>query len=80
MFDFDGTLALVRAGWMPLMLDIMMETLGPLGRDAAKLRDEAEEYVARFTGKELEHIPRVAQARARLILASASVANSFGAG
>jgi phosphoglycolate phosphatase-like HAD superfamily hydrolase len=55
MFDFDGTLALVRAGWMPLMLDMMMETLGVLGSDAAKLRDEAEEYVARYTGKDTVH-------------------------
>ena len=55
MFDFDGTLALVRAGWMPLMLDMMMETLGPLGDDPGKLRDEAEEYVARYTGKDTVH-------------------------
>jgi phosphoglycolate phosphatase-like HAD superfamily hydrolase len=52
MFDFDGTVALVRAGWMPMMLDMMMETLGPLGSDAAALRAEAEEYVARFTGRD----------------------------
>jgi phosphoglycolate phosphatase-like HAD superfamily hydrolase len=51
MFDFDGTVALVRAGWMPLMLDMMMETLGPLGG----LRHEAEEYVARFTGRDTVH-------------------------
>jgi phosphoglycolate phosphatase len=52
MFDFDGTVATVRAGWMPLMLDMMMETLTPLGSDAAALRSKAEEYVARFTGKD----------------------------
>jgi phosphoglycolate phosphatase-like HAD superfamily hydrolase len=40
---------------MPLMLDMMMETLGPLGSDSAKLRDEAEEYVARYTGKDTVH-------------------------
>jgi phosphoglycolate phosphatase-like HAD superfamily hydrolase len=55
LFDFDGTLALVRAGWMPLMLDMMMETLAPLGADTGKLRDEAEEYVARFTGGDTVH-------------------------
>lgn len=55
MFDFDGTVALVRAGWMPLMLDMMMETLGPLGSDRDTLRAEAEEYVARFTGKDTVH-------------------------
>jgi phosphoglycolate phosphatase-like HAD superfamily hydrolase len=55
MFDFDGTVALVRAGWMPLMLDMMMETLGPLGPDHQALRNEAEAYVARFTGKDTVH-------------------------
>ncbi len=52
VFDFDGTLVLIRAGWMPVMLDMMMETLEPLGPDAASLRTEAEEYVARFTGRD----------------------------
>ncbi len=52
MFDFDGTLGMVRAGWMPLMLDMMMETLAELGPDPAALRDEAEEYVARLTGQD----------------------------
>src|SRR5947208_924419 len=55
MFDFDGTLGLFRAGWMPLMLDMMMETLGPLGPGPAALRDEAESYVAQFTGKDTVH-------------------------
>jgi phosphoglycolate phosphatase len=58
MFDFDGTLATVRAGWMPLMLDMMMETLAPLGAagtDPEDLRDEAREYVARLTGKDTVH-------------------------
>jgi hypothetical protein len=35
LFDFDGTVALVRAGWMPLMLDMMMETLAPQGDNRA---------------------------------------------
>jgi phosphoglycolate phosphatase len=55
MFDFDGTVALVRAGWMPVMLDMMMETLAPLGSDRTALRAEAEDYVARFTGKDTVH-------------------------
>jgi phosphoglycolate phosphatase-like HAD superfamily hydrolase len=37
---------------MPVMLDMMMETLGPLGPDASILRAEAEGYVARFTGRD----------------------------
>ena len=55
MFDFDGTVALVRAGWMPIMLDMMMETLGKLGSNHAALRAEAEDYVARFTGMDTLH-------------------------
>jgi len=51
MFDFDGTVGMVRAGWMPLMLDMMMETLGPLGGN----REEAEEYIAKLTGKDTLH-------------------------
>src|SRR5438270_884783 len=55
MFVFDGTVAMVRAGWMPLMLDMMMETLGGLGPDPATLRDTAEDYVARLTGSDTLH-------------------------
>lgn len=43
---------MVRAGWMPLMLDMMMETLEPLGPDPVILRNEAEDYVARYTGRD----------------------------
>ena len=67
MFDFDGTIGMVRAGWMPLMLDMMMETLGALGPDPIALRAEAEEYVARLTGRDTyfqmaafaEHVERL---------------------
>ncbi|MEI8196906.1 MAG: HAD family hydrolase [Phycisphaerae bacterium] len=67
MFDFDGTIGMVRAGWMPLMLDMMMETLGTLGPDPIPLRAEAEEYVARLTGRDTyfqmaafaEHVDRL---------------------
>jgi phosphoglycolate phosphatase-like HAD superfamily hydrolase len=55
MFDFDGTVATVRSGWLEIMLDMMMETLGPLGKDDDALRSEAEKYVARFTGKDTVH-------------------------
>lgn len=52
LFDFDGTISLIRAGWMDIMLTMMMETLKPLSADAATLHDEAEAYVARLTGKD----------------------------
>ena len=43
---------MVRAGWMPLMLDMMMETLASLGPDPDALRAEAEVYVAHLTGQD----------------------------
>lgn len=55
MFDFDGTLSMIRAGWMPLMLDMMMESLAPLSPQTEAVRDEAEDYVARLTGKDTVH-------------------------
>jgi phosphoglycolate phosphatase-like HAD superfamily hydrolase len=55
IFDFDGTVALVRAGWMPLMLDMMMEVLAPLSSDAARERARATGYVARLTGRDTIH-------------------------
>ncbi len=55
VFDFDGTIAMIRAGWMPLMLEMMMETLGPLGSDPVALRAEAEQYVAHYTGRDTVH-------------------------
>ena len=27
VFDFDGTLSLIRAGWMDIMVPMMLETL-----------------------------------------------------
>jgi phosphoglycolate phosphatase-like HAD superfamily hydrolase len=52
VFDFDGTIGMVRAGWMPLMLEMMMETLRPLSSDWSALFLEAEDYVARLTGRD----------------------------
>jgi len=52
IFDFDGTIGMVRAGWMPLMLGMMMETLLTLSADAESLYLEAEDYVARLTGRD----------------------------
>jgi phosphoglycolate phosphatase-like HAD superfamily hydrolase len=40
---------------MPIMLDMMMETLGPLGGDRAAVRAQAEDYVARLAGKDTVH-------------------------
>jgi phosphoglycolate phosphatase-like HAD superfamily hydrolase len=55
MFDFDGTVALVRSGWMPAMMEMIMAAVGPLARDPEAERAKAEDYVARLTGKDTIH-------------------------
>jgi phosphoglycolate phosphatase len=54
LFDFDGTLSLIRAGWMdvmvPMMVDLLLETRS--GESAEQLREIVLDYVGRTTGKE----------------------------
>ncbi len=54
LFDFDGTLSLVRSGWMDVMVPMMIEILADLktGETEEQLRDVIEEFVWRLTGKE----------------------------
>jgi phosphoglycolate phosphatase-like HAD superfamily hydrolase len=54
IFDFDGTLSLIRSGWMDVMLPMCVEQLAPLnsGEPTAKLYEIVEEFVWRLTGKE----------------------------
>jgi phosphoglycolate phosphatase len=54
MFDFDGTLSLVRTGWMEVMIPMMVEILAEIrtGESEADLRVVVEDYVWRLTGKE----------------------------
>ncbi len=54
LFDFDGTLSLIRAGWVDVMIPMMVEELAALktGESEAELREIVEEYVGRLTGKE----------------------------
>ena len=54
LFDFDGTLSLIRAGWMDVMIPMMVEILGALGTGESEkeLRQEVEDFVWRLTGKE----------------------------
>jgi phosphoglycolate phosphatase-like HAD superfamily hydrolase len=53
VFDFDGTLSLVRSGWQQVMSDLIVETLlqVPHHEPAAKLRRAAGDYIARSTGQ-----------------------------
>ena len=54
LFDFDGTLSLVRSGWMDVMIPMMVEILGDLksGESEEQLRLIVEDFVWRLTGKE----------------------------
>jgi phosphoglycolate phosphatase-like HAD superfamily hydrolase len=54
LFDFDGTLSLVRTGWMQVMVPMMVEILAELktGESEDELRRVIEDFVWRLTGKE----------------------------
>ena len=54
LFDFDGTLSLVRTGWMQVMVPMMIEVLAELrtGESEAQLREVIEGFVWRLTGME----------------------------
>src|ERR1700676_4177976 len=54
LFDFDGTLSLIRSGWMNVMVPMMVEILADLktGETEAQLRGVVEDFVWRLTGKE----------------------------
>jgi phosphoglycolate phosphatase len=54
LFDFDGTLSLIRSGWMNVMVPMMVEILLDLntGESEEDLRRIVEEFVWRLTGKE----------------------------
>ena len=54
LFDFDGTLSLIRTGWMEVMVPMMVEMLAELktGETEDQLREVVEEFVWRLTGKE----------------------------
>ncbi len=54
LFDFDGTVSLIRSGWVDVMVPMMIEELRKTrtGETEAELRAVVEEYVARLTGKQ----------------------------
>jgi phosphoglycolate phosphatase-like HAD superfamily hydrolase len=54
LFDFDGTLSLIRSGWVDVMVPMMVELLAGLktGESEAELRAIVEDFVWRLTGKE----------------------------
>ena len=54
LFDFDGTLSLIRSGWMGVMVPMMIEVLAECrsGESEAQLRQVVEDFVWRLTGQE----------------------------
>jgi len=54
VFDFDGTVSLIRAGWAGIMLPMMLEVLTALGTGESHddLRRAVEPFIWRLTGKD----------------------------
>ncbi len=69
LFDFDGTLSLLRAGWIDVMVPMMVEILSGLktGESEAEIRTLVRDYVARLTGKQTiyQMIELASQVKAR---------------
>jgi phosphoglycolate phosphatase len=54
LFDFDGTLSLIRSGWVDVMVPMMVEILMDLhtGESEAELCALVQDFVARLTGEQ----------------------------
>lgn len=54
LFDFDGTLSLIREGWQGVMIPMMVEALlaTPGAEDEATVTRVVREFVTRLTGKQ----------------------------
>ncbi len=54
LFDFDGTLSLIREGWQDIMIPYFTEVLATAapGEDPAALRAEVRDFVDTLTGKQ----------------------------
>lgn len=54
IFDFDGTLSLIREGWPQVMIPMMVEVLSETGTDEteAELTQRVEEFVMRLNGRQ----------------------------
>jgi len=54
LFDFDGTLSLIREGWQQVMIPMMVEILGELntGESEEQLTEIVRDFVTQLTGKQ----------------------------
>ena len=54
LFDFDGTISLIRQGWREIMIPMLVQELESLETDESPedLKTIVEEFVDRLTGKQ----------------------------
>ena len=54
LFDFDGTISLIRSGWVNVMVPMMVEILDALktGETESEITTVVEDFVGRLTGKQ----------------------------
>jgi beta-phosphoglucomutase-like phosphatase (HAD superfamily) len=54
LFDFDGTLSLIRRNWQAVMIPMMVDVLAETGsgETRAQLHEHVEEFVMRLNGKQ----------------------------
>jgi phosphoglycolate phosphatase-like HAD superfamily hydrolase len=54
IFDFDGTLSLIREGWPEVMIPMMVEVLQETGtsENRSQLQEAVEEFVMRLNGRQ----------------------------
>ncbi|MDP6778035.1 MAG: hypothetical protein QGI83_14860, partial [Candidatus Latescibacteria bacterium] len=54
LFDFDGTVSLIREGWRDIMIPMMVEILADLGGNETgdQLHAVVSEFVDRLTGRQ----------------------------
>ena len=54
LFDFDGTISLIREGWQKVMVPYFCEVIETLGTGESEdgIREEVTEFVDRLTGKQ----------------------------
>jgi phosphoglycolate phosphatase-like HAD superfamily hydrolase len=54
LFDFDGTISLIREGWQGIMIPMMVEILmgTPRHEDRLEIEKVVDEFVSRLTGKQ----------------------------
>jgi len=54
LFDFDGTISLIRTGWQDVMLPMMIDELAacPAAEDRETIAHVVREFVDTLTGKQ----------------------------